>query len=165
MLVEFKLDLSSLAKLAEKLGIVSEQLASNIPEILNSVGELLHDRVVGDVAEALGVDRLDVEDAIVTRAASELKPQFAIASESRKFRYIRWHTSRDEKVCPLCGPLDDKLFLKSEAALMFPVHPNCRCSLEPVDIGEKITEFSATELEKVMDEIVKQILKAGGFEV
>jgi SPP1 gp7 family putative phage head morphogenesis protein len=164
-LIEFAVDLSSLEKLAGKLGIISDKLSSNIPEILNSVGEALHDRVVDDISDYLGVDRSEVEDAIISRAASALNPRFSIVSDSRKFRYVRWFTARDEKVCKLCGPLDGKLFLRAEALLMLPVHPNCRCTIEQVDMGSKISEFSSHELEEVMDEIVEEILKAGGFSI
>jgi len=47
---------------------------------------------------------------------------------------IRWLTAEDEKVCPLCGPLDHKLkkdggwVLKNgQTVTAPPVHPNCRC--------------------------------------
>jgi hypothetical protein len=162
---EFHVNLDDIAKLADKLGVISDKLASNIPEILNSVGEVLHERVVEEISNALGVDSSEIEEAITTRNASELKPEFSITSESRKFRYIKWLTARDEKVCKLCGPLDGKLLLKAEAVLMLPVHPNCRCSLEPVDIGSKVTEFSATELEAIMNEIVEEILGGAGFSI
>jgi len=46
---------------------------------------------------------------------------------------IRWLTSEDEKVCPICAPLDGKLkkdggwITKAGMIERPPAHPNCRC--------------------------------------
>jgi hypothetical protein len=46
---------------------------------------------------------------------------------------IRWQTSEDEKVCPICAPLDHKLKKDGGWLTKFglierpPAHPNCRC--------------------------------------
>lgn len=46
---------------------------------------------------------------------------------------IRWLTSEDEKVCPICAPLDHKLKKDGGWQTKFglierpPAHPNCRC--------------------------------------
>jgi len=55
--------------------------------------------------------------------------------------YKTWSTSDDERVCPVCGPLDGKTVRLDEefAPGIFapPAHPNCRC-----------TTLAPTELEK-----------------
>jgi hypothetical protein len=41
-----------------------------------------------------------------------------------------WNTSRDEKVCPLCGPLDglpEREWAAHRVSSGPPLHPNCRC--------------------------------------
>lgn len=47
-----------------------------------------------------------------------------------------WHTARDERVCPSCGPLDKKAvpvnqpFKTDHGSLWVPsMHPNCRCEV------------------------------------
>ena len=69
----------------------------------------------------------------------------------------RWNTARDERVCPICGPLDGKIvsidsgwsadeegaIVESDLGLLAPpAHTNCRCWLTPfVDVelvGEEI---------------------------
>lgn len=54
----------------------------------------------------------------------------------------RWRTANDEKVCPICGPLDDTEVGLDENGFTTapgemglsapPAHPNCRCWLQPV---------------------------------
>jgi SPP1 gp7 family putative phage head morphogenesis protein len=54
----------------------------------------------------------------------------------------RWNTARDERVCPICGPLDGMIvqidsngFTTEPGGLGItapPAHPNCRCWLTPV---------------------------------
>ena len=61
----------------------------------------------------------------------------------------QWKTSRDERVCPICAPLEGKV-IKTEVyfesqgvtALHPPIHPRCRCFLQAIEdawweIGEK----------------------------
>ena len=36
------------------------------------------------------------------------------------------------KECPLCKPLENRVFTLQEAYGLIPVHPNCRCSIRPV---------------------------------
>lgn len=43
-----------------------------------------------------------------------------------------WSAAQDDKVCPLCIPLDEKIFDLKEARGMIPRHPNCRCAWLPV---------------------------------
>ena len=40
---------------------------------------------------------------------------------------LEWMTMEDERVCPVCGPLDGRLF-PTERFPQQPAHPNCRCS-------------------------------------
>lgn len=40
---------------------------------------------------------------------------------------VEWSTAEDEKVCPLCAPLEGIILRIEEAHGMFPRHPNCRC--------------------------------------
>ncbi len=42
-------------------------------------------------------------------------------------RKLEWLTMADERVCPVCGPLDGKVFVLERFPRQ-PLHPNCRCS-------------------------------------
>ena len=50
-------------------------------------------------------------------------------------KYARWVTAKDEKVCPDCKPLDEKIFPLDK----FPAkkHYNCRCRKVPMPKGWK----------------------------
>lgn len=64
----------------------------------------------------------------VTRASSMGEVEFArlIKSQSRGILVkMVWLTSKDELVCPICGPLDGKSDFRKPP----PAHPNCRCAL------------------------------------
>lgn len=43
-----------------------------------------------------------------------------------------WATARDARVCPLCKPLEGKIFTLKEIKGKIPVHPQCRCAAIPV---------------------------------
>lgn len=44
-----------------------------------------------------------------------------------------WSTAGDDRVCPLCQPLEGKVFSMKDARGKIPLHPNCRCSWVPTD--------------------------------
>jgi hypothetical protein len=97
-----------------------------------------------------GLPQQEIIDRIALRFSSGHAEQVAVTEITRAEGYfsdalqarlaeqnvtsnIRWLTSEDEKVCPLCGPLDHKL--KKDGGWMVggnlltgpPAHPNCRC--------------------------------------
>lgn len=41
---------------------------------------------------------------------------------------VRWQTMQDARVCPMCRPLQGKIFKVDEAIGLIPRHPRCRCS-------------------------------------
>lgn len=96
----------------------------------------------GDNAQALlhnirplfGRDRADLIAATeITRAYAE--GQRVAYRESGIVTRMEWRTSADERVCPVCAPLDGK---RSELDGTFaggyfpPAHPRCRCWIVPV---------------------------------
>lgn len=50
---------------------------------------------------------------------------------------VEWSTAGDDRVCPLCKPLEGIVLKTSEATGMIPRHPNCRCAWIPANVGEK----------------------------
>ena len=51
---------------------------------------------------------------------------------------VRWATMMDERVCPICGPLEGRIYRKGQFLPPLPAHANCRCGWEliydPVEI-------------------------------
>jgi len=78
-------------------------------------------------AEQIAVTELTRAEAHFSDALS------ARLNEQGATNQIRWLTSEDERVCPICNPLDGKL--KKDGGWMTkngmierpPAHPNCRC--------------------------------------
>ncbi len=47
-----------------------------------------------------------------------------------------WSTAGDERVCPLCQPLEGVVLKVQEARGLIPRHPQCRCAYIPANVGE-----------------------------
>lgn len=47
-------------------------------------------------------------------------------------QYFMWICEGDDLVCDDCAELDQTVMLGEEADAIYPIHPNCRCVLEPV---------------------------------
>lgn len=50
--------------------------------------------------------------------------------ESMGITKFVWVTTKDEKTCPQCGPLDGQI-VPDEWPTEPPLHPNCRCTIKP----------------------------------
>jgi len=48
--------------------------------------------------------------------------------------HVRWVTMRDERVCPICGPLDGRVYRKGQFLPPLPAHQNCRCRFELIRV-------------------------------
>lgn len=59
---------------------------------------------------------------------------------------VKWNTAEDEKVCPICRPLDGTLIGIDDIDAHPPAHVNCRCWIQPV-VDEKA-------FERVLDNIL-----------
>jgi len=66
-----------------------------------------------------------------------------------------WSTAGDDRVCPLCLPLEGQTFEIDEARGMIPLHPNCRCSWIPAeqDLPVPVPE----EMRPVSDEFKREL--------
>ena len=58
-------------------------------------------------------------------------------------------TTGDDRVCPLCAPLEGTVFTIKEARGIIPRHPNCRCAWIPANVGEKDKKGRAVTEEQV----------------
>lgn len=49
---------------------------------------------------------------------------------------VEWSTAGDDRVCPLCQPLEGVVMTIQEARGLIPRHPQCRCTYIPSNVGE-----------------------------
>ncbi len=49
---------------------------------------------------------------------------------------VEWSTAGDDRVCPLCQPLEGAVFTIKEARGLIPRHAQCRCAHIPANVGE-----------------------------
>lgn len=94
-------------------------------------------KLASDVAKTFGVSLRNAQRLMRTEMA---RVQTDAQFESYKrngFEYYQYHTL-GVKACPICRPLDGKIFKVSEMLISEnapPMHPNCRCSTS-ASVGE-----------------------------
>ena len=92
---------------------------------------------VGDVINQLPFDTARAERIAVTEITRAYAESNQIAGDelAKEFDGVKvvkvWFTNNDDRVCPVCGPLNNKeVDIKDEFASGIsnpPAHPNCRC--------------------------------------
>lgn len=67
---------------------------------------------------------------------------------------VEWSTAGDDRVCPLCAPMQGVVLTVQEAHGLIPHHTNCRCSWVPANVGEpeEAQKRSIPEIEAAMEE-------------
>ena len=55
-----------------------------------------------------------------------------VAQASSPSGFVEWVTAQDADVCPICEGNAGTYDLETERVPEIPVHPSCRCILEPV---------------------------------
>lgn len=160
-----KADTSDLKALAEHVASVGRELRDEIPQALNRVGPQMREKSISMIQENLDDIPLygDVADAIAEKTASPILPEYAEISDSRRWRYVRWVTQADEKVCPICGPLHGAI-LRESIALQIEVHGghigdgHCRCHLEDISIADELILTADSVLPPAQEEVTNQLL-------
>ena len=56
---------------------------------------------------------------------------------------VRWATREDERVCPICGPLEGRIYWKGQFLPYLPAHANCRCGWELMFDPKRILPYVA----------------------
>lgn len=116
------------------------------PRVTNLINTTSRERVAAAVEAGLEGDALGAAlDSIfgperalliaVTEATTALTEGALVAYDEGDVVKIKWVTAHDEKVCPVCAPLDGQVALIGEGFDGVdgpPAHPRCRCTLEPV---------------------------------
>lgn len=61
---------------------------------------------------------------------------------------VEWSTANDDRVCPLCQPMEGVVFKIQESRGLIPRHPSCRCAWIPANVGEDQTGQKRTKAQK-----------------
>ena len=157
------------------LSLLSEQINAGI-----SGGESIDqisDRIgyVYDLTDEYRAER--VARTEVFSAANDASREAYIQSDV--VQTVKWVTAEDELTCEYCGPLDGKIVgvkegffpkgdavdggdggeynLDYESIKNPPLHPNCRCFIQPDRVSIKTQKQIEDEEEKILDTIIKEI--------
>ncbi len=76
---------------------------------------------------------------------------------------VEWSTAGDDRVCPLCEPMEGVVLRVSEARGMIPRHTQCRCTPIPANVGESPTKQKRTkgEIQGAIDDSIRAELPKG----
>lgn len=146
------------AELTVKLATVPDRIDAEVAPILNRHGYEMTNDATGLIASRLGVSDDEVAAGLEQRYATELDPEYEVVSNNEKFRYFRWSTAQDEKVCPICAPRDGLLYSELEIRYSYPAHPNCRCRIEPIDLGGELVTVAEQVMPDAIDKCAQDIL-------
>lgn len=159
-------DTSDLKLLAQHLSEVGRQVEISIPQILNRVGPEMRSKSIEMIVQSLDgrPTQGDVADAIHEKTASGLIPEYAEISDASRWRYVRWVTQADDRVCPICAPLHGAI-MRQSIAMTIEVHGghvgsgHCRCTLEDIPISEELLNTAPAVLPPAQEEVIKQVLE------
>ncbi|KKK63012.1 hypothetical protein LCGC14_2998590, partial [marine sediment metagenome] len=105
-----------------RAAIASGFLAGDsIPKISRSIKSVVDFEVRGGAARLARTE--------IHRVASEAQDEF-FSNNKDVIGTVVWTSAMDARVCMRCGALDGKEFPVGKAPLR-PLHPNCRCALQP----------------------------------
>lgn len=96
----------------------------------------------------------------ITRAHAEGQIEAMAALGQKQLAVaVEWRTAGDNRVCPLCAPLQGIVLTLKEARGAIPRHPRCRCAFIPASFGvsEKRPgqKRQKREVERAIDKSVK----------
>lgn len=113
-----------------------------------------------DEAVGIGITRANIiARTEITRAHAEGQLDAMVRLGVTEVGFaVEWSTAGDERVCPLCEPLEGIVLKIEEARGLIPRHPQCRCALLPsgvVDDEELVREKKEIE-EAIKDSIMAE---------
>lgn len=135
---------------ADRLGLIYTRVYSDLTGITEQMDRQISRVLAQGIADGrnpreiarLLVDRVDKIG--ITRARTLARTEVIRAHHSANIQEYRnagieevrlvaeWVTAGDDRVCPLCEPLNGKLFEINAIENLIPRHPNCRCVAVPV---------------------------------
>ena len=159
-----RVDVTPLLNVQYALAISASEIDRAIPIELNSSGHVLFNDVVHEISRDFpDVPTNVIAAALTSREASQMLPSFSISSDETMVTYVEWITSRDEKVCPICGPRDGVVYRIIDVMDIYPAHPNCRCRIERLGITDSMlragTELLPDAISRVSEGILEQFAR------
>lgn len=162
--MRFIADFKDLLRLADHIHDVAIKFPQSFSGVLNRIGNRTYSRVAAAMSESIGapVRGDDVKDALKATEASFLAPEYLIETQTERFKYVKWITAADDKVCPICAPLHNQIMLES-AALTLEIHGgpighnNCRCHLEAVDLAGSMLGVAPAIVTPAAEEISREL--------
>lgn len=73
---------------------------------------------------------------------------------------VEWLVTDDERLCPRCRPMAGVILKIKEARGKIPLHPNCRCTWVPANIGDTLQ--SQKKSKRRIQKAISESIKAGG---
>ena len=122
---------------------IKEQITGGIlsGSSVNDIAKRINETAGNEIWEAKRLVRTEITGAAAEgelEALRDMEEEFGI-----KMRY-RFYATLDERTCPVCGALDMQDFSPDDAEEGVnkpPMHPNCRCVIQPVMDDEKKEEI------------------------
>lgn len=123
----------------EELSGVTEVMATQMSRVLaqglvEGKGPMAIARALEDRVDKIGITRARViarTETISAHAEGMLNTFEEMEVEGVEVM-AEFATAGDDQVCPLCEELEDKEYTLDEARGLIPVHPNCRCTFQPL---------------------------------
>lgn len=160
MAVLLTIDVSDVQGIGRVLQHIQPGLDAALPLEVNEAGLQLFDDVVRLTAERFpDVPPQAIAAALYSTQASHLLPSYTIGARDAELAYVRWVTQRDEKVCKICGPREGRTYPISAVGMIWPAHPNCRCTLERLDLSEAMLAAGYEALPDAMGAVAGGILE------
>lgn len=159
MSVTVDINATDLLKWARHLEKVPEAMKPAIANTLNFVGNSVVDKTVQFIADNTGLDPTDIRNTMLVHQATsddltfqmdasqvappsldwsrpwDTKDQSSFDQSDADFdqsMLVKIVTMEDDLVCQLCqDAAEDSPYTLEEAQQKLPIHPNCRCLLQP----------------------------------
>ena len=144
---------------------VTEDMANRMSRVL--ADGLVRGAAPGEVADGLA-DELDISqerallisrtELIRAHAEGQLTALEQLGVEEVGVA-VEWAATDDERLCPRCAAMEGVVLKIAEARGLIPLHPRCRCSWVPANLGEegRGQKDTAEEIEAALEE--------GGLEI
>jgi SPP1 gp7 family putative phage head morphogenesis protein len=121
---------------------VTQEMAERMSQVLtDGFVEGKNPRAIArDLAKAIDVGKKRAEmiartEVIRAHAEGQLDVMERLGVEEVGVM-VEWSTAGDDRVCPMCQPLEGMVMKIREARGTLPRHPLCRCSYIPANVGE-----------------------------
>lgn len=156
-------DTSRLFTVSNAIQVSRSDIERALPIEVNNSGHQLFNDIVSEIARDFPeVPPEVIAAALTSREASTMLPSFVISCADKAVTYVEWVTSRDEKVCMICGPRDGVVYRIVDVMDIWPAHPNCRCRLQPLGITESMLRAGSHLLPAAMIRVSDGILEHFG---